>query len=530
MSKYSILIKNGRVIDGTGQAAIIADVAVLKDKIKAIGDLKNSKAEKIIDAAGRLVAPGFIDLTNHSDTHFTLFSEPSQESLISQGITTILGGNCGSSLAPLVKPGDIESLGGRSADFSKININWQTMKEFLAELENRKIGVNFASLAGHNTLRAGAVEIEKINFLFKNSVKEGAFGISFSLGTIRGQAAGDEEIIALHRLAGEQDVLVKHHLEDEGKNILPGLSRLAFFLHSLPETQRPRTQISHFKALGRTAWSLFPSALEMLEKLIKEGYSLTADFFPFLRTGSNLLMVFPAWARETEAGRFLEELKNPEKRKNLIQGLKDLTLHYDKMTVASTLRDIESAGKTISKLAEQAGISPEEIILNLLEINELQVAIFNEAIAEDNLLEIAQKDYAMLASDGVGYEMSNVNPPAGGQISNRTNLPHPRSFGSFPRFLELFVREKQMLSWEKAVYKMTGQPAEVLGLKDRGVIKPGALADLVVFNSETIKAKADYQNPYQLSEGIDYVLVNGQLAFENGKQTSVRAGRVLRKT
>ena len=189
------------------------------------------------------------------------------------------------------------------------------MKEFLAELSNRKIGVNFASLAGHGTLRAGAVEIEKINFLFKNAVKEGAFGISFSLGAVNNRAVGDEEIIALHRLAGEYGVLVKHHLEDEGKNILPSLSRLAFFLHSLPENSRPRTQISHFKALGRMSWSFFPNALGMIERLIKEDYSLTIDFFPFLRTGSNLLMVLPGWAREIGARTFLDELKNSEKRK-----------------------------------------------------------------------------------------------------------------------------------------------------------------------------------------------------------------------
>lgn len=520
MAKYSILIKNGQVIDGTGRAAITADVAVLKNKIKAVGDFKNGEAEKVIDAAGRFVAPGFIDLTNHSDTHFTLFSEPSQESLISQGITTILGGNCGSSLAPLVKLENIEGI-ERWVDVSKININWQTMKEFLAELDGRKIGVNFASLAGHSALRAGAKEIEKINFLFKNAVKEGAFGISFSLGAIHGRAAEDEEIIALHKLAGECGVLVKHHLEDEGKNILPSLSRLSFFLHSLPKNRRPRIQISHFKALGRTAWSLFPGALEMIEKLIREDYLLTVDFFPYLRTGSNLLMVLPGWVRETEARKFLDELKNPEKRKNLIQGLKDLTLHYDKITVASTSRDTGSVGKTISELAKNAGLSPEEIILELLEINELRVAIFNEAVSEDNLLEIAKKDYSMPASDGVGSDFG---------VRQKNNLPHPRSFGSFPKFLEFFVREKKTFDWTEAIYKMTGQPAQSLGLKDRGIIKPGAYADLVVFNPETVGSSSSYQNPWIPAQGIESVLINGQLALEGGKLTGVLAGKVLRKS
>jgi N-acyl-D-amino-acid deacylase len=258
----------------------------------------------------------------------------------------------------------------------------------------------------------------------------------------------------------------------------------------------------------------------MIEKEIQGGGNLTCDFFPFMRTVSDLRMVVPSWAREGGKRKILENINNPAERKNLITGLKDLTLHYERITVASTLFDSGSVGKTIFELSEIAGTSPEEVILNLLEANDLEVAIFNEVISEDNLMELGQKDYALLASDGVGYNIDT-------RVKN--NLPHPRSFTSFPRFLELFVKEKQLISWEKAINKMTARPAEILGLKDRGAIKEKFFADLVVLNPKTIEGKADYQNPYLLSKGIDHVIINGEVALKDGQLTSILPGRILKK-
>ena len=224
------------------------------------------------------------------------------------------------------------------------------------------------------------------------------------------------------------------------------------------------------------------------------------------------------WARESGKEHILKFIRG-EERKNILQYLKELTLHYEKITVASTLHDLGSRGKSISNLSQSSGISPEEIILNLLEVNELQVSIFNEAISENNIELLARRDYSAVASDGAGYA---------GNYRSETDLPHPRSFGTFPRFFSRFVKEKSSLSWENAVYKMTGFPARILGLRDRGLISEGFYADVTIVNPETIADRADYINPYQFPSGIDYVLINGVVALKDNSLTGLGKGRVLR--
>ncbi|MFH0803514.1 MAG: amidohydrolase family protein [Candidatus Tagabacteria bacterium] len=523
MATYSIIIKNGIIFDGTGSPLKQADIGIVNDKIKKVGNLQNDEATIIIDASNKYVCPGFIDITTHSDTHWTLFSQPSQESFIRQGITTIIGGHAGSSLAPLVKAEDIEGI-QKWVDVSKININWQSVKEFLLELEKHQIGVNFGTFVGFGTFRRGIIgeqnrpankdEISQMQFLLEKSLKEGGFGISMNLGAAHQKSATDEEINAILKTAGAFDVLVSHHLADEGKNILPALARLIEFSRN----SGIHSHISHFKAIGKTAWHYFPQGLEMIEQARKEKARLTCDFFPYTRTGSNLYMLLPDWARESGKEYILRFIKGKE-RKNILEFLKELTLHYEKIIVASTLHDLDSKGKSILDLSQSSGISPEETILNLLEVNKLQVSIFNEAISEDNIELLAKRDYSAVSSDGVGYTEN---------YRSETDLPHPRSFGAFPRFFSRFVKEKNSLSWENAVYKMTGFPAKILGIKDRGIIAEGAYADLVVVEPETIADRADYINPYQFPTGIDYVLINGAVALKDNSLTGLGKGRVLR--
>lgn len=524
MASYSIIIKNGMVFDGTGVPFKQTDIGISEDKIKKTGDLKNETAATIIDASNKCVAPGFIDLTTHSDTHWTLFSQPSQESFIRQGITTITGGHAGSSLAPLVRPENIETI-QKWADVSKINVNWQNMEEFLAEVERHKIGVNFGTFVGFGTIRRGIVgeetrpaqeeEIKQMQALIEKSLKEGAFGLSMNLGAAHQNSAPDEEIAGLFKTAKSLNTPVVHHLEDEGKGILPALVRLI----SLARNSGARFHINHFKGIGKTAWEYFPQALEMIEQARREKIDLTCDFFPYNRTGSNLYMLLPDWVRESGKKHILNLIAGGE-RKNILESLKDLTLHYEKITIASTLRDFDVVGKTISELSQTSGISPEETILNLLEVNELQVSIFNEAISEKNIELLAARDWSAFASDGVGYD---------GNYRSKTDLPHPRSFGAFCRGLTIFAKEKNILSWEKAIFKMAGLPAKILGLNDRGSIKQGNYADLVVFNPETISDRATYENPYQFPLGVDYVLINGAIVLKENSLINAGCGRVLRK-
>ncbi|PIQ69236.1 MAG: hypothetical protein COV90_02360 [Candidatus Tagabacteria bacterium CG11_big_fil_rev_8_21_14_0_20_41_11] len=523
MASYSTIIKNGIIFDGTGGSPKRADIGIIEDKIKKIDNFKNDTAPIIIDAANRFVAPGFIDLTTHSDTHWTLFSQLAQESFIRQGVTTIFGGHGGSSLAPLVKAENIEAI-QKWVDISKININWQSMAEFLSELDQHKIGVNFGTFVGYGTLRRGVLgdqtrsaqpnEISQLQFLAESAIQDGAFGISTNLGTAHENSATNEEIIEIMKVAKHFNVLVSHHLEDEGKNILPAIARLI----TLTRASDVHSHIAHFKAIGKMAWEQFPQALEMIEEAQRQKMEFTCDFFPYNRTGSNLYSLLPKWARESGKKRILDFITGKE-RQYLLDSLKELTLHYDKITIASTLRDLDGMGKSIAELSKRAELSPEEIILNLLQVNKLQVSIFNEAISEDNIELLAGKKYSMVSSDGVGYDIN---------YRSKIDLPHPRSFGAFPRVFSTLVRNKEILKWEEAIYKMTGLPAKITGLSDRGIIAPGAYADIVIFDPKNIADKANYVDPYQFSTGIDYVLVNGNIALKENSLTGAGYGRALR--
>lgn len=521
---YSIIIKNGLILDGRDNSPRQADIGISADKIKKVGDLSRNEAPTVIDASNKYISPGFIDLTTHSDTHWTLFSHPSQESFIRQGVTTIIGGHGGSSLAPLVRGENIEAI-QKWTDVSKINVNWQSMKEFLDDLENHPLGVNFGTLTGYGTMRRGIItdeprtakndEINQMQELLEKSLEQGAFGFSADLGAAHQKPGSNEEIIALLKIAKKFKAFASHHLEDEGKNILPAIGRLI----SLGRNSGVSSHVSHFKAIGKTAWNFFPQALTMLEEAAKEGINITCDFFPYTKTGSNLYLLLPDWCREGGKNRILELIRGKE-RKQIIEDLKELTLHYDKINVASTRFDLDGVGKTIETLSQSSDRQPEEVILDLLDVNDLQVAIFNEAISELNIELAAKKDYSAVASDGVGYACD---------YRSKTDLPHPRSFGAFPRVFNKLVKEKRVLTWEEAVYKMTGFPAKILGLNDRGVIEKGAYADIVIFDPEKISDRADYLDPYQVPFGIDCVLINGSVALKEGVLISGDRGRVLRR-
>jgi len=523
MARYDILIKNGTVFDGKGSAPILADIGVVGDEIKRIGDLSGDTASRIIDATDKYVSPGFIDLTSHSDTHWTIFSQPSQESLLHQGVTTILGGNCGSSLAPFLGRASMEEI-QRWVDVSKININWTTTKEFLKEMERHKLSVNFCTLTGFNSIQKTGIEINQIKLLLKDSLEAGSFGISTNFGLVYGRTLKDDEIIDLFKLAKKYDALLKHHLEDEGENILPSLSRL---ISLSQKSGSSRLHISHFKALGRNSWKFIPDAIEMIKNAIKENLKITCDFFPYTKTGSSLLMLLPSWFRKlslAEARKIIES-KSDGRKKDLIESLKKLTLHYDKIIIASGFSELGAVGKTIEQLSKTSGLSGEEIILDLLWTNNLRVSIFNEVINEENIKMIAEEKFSAIASDGVGYHLSVV----GSRPSAISDLPHPRSFGAFPRAFNLLVKQKSILKWEEAIWKMTGLPAEILGIKNRGVLAKGNKADIIIFNPVEISDRATYDNPFQYSWGVDYILINGTSVLDNKEFTGKFPGYILRK-
>ena len=530
---YDILIKNGRVFNGLGNASTRIDIGIKGDKIVKFGDLLKEKSEKIIDAENFYVTPGFIDITNHSDARWTLFSDQSQESLIRQGITTVVGGNCGSSLAPIISGKGIETI-QKWTNISEINVNWQGLNEFFSVLDSEKLGINFATLIGHGTLRRAAMndatkaaknnEIKEMEFLLKEAMEEGAFGISFDLSSSHERESSADEIIRLSKIAAEYNGLTKHHLKNEGGEILSAIAEIINFA----KISKAKTQISHFKILGRKSWGRFPDAIFIIESAIKnDKVKLTLDIFPYTKTGSNLYAFLPFWAKSGGKEGILNFLKDAANRKKVIGYLEELTLHYDKIIVASALEELSGVGKTIKDISQNSGISPEETIINLLEVNRLKASIFNETIFPEHIESLIKKFYVMVASNGEGYDSEKIKTQ---NSKLKTGLPHPRSFGAFPKVFSEFVKNKSLLGWQEAVYKMTGFPASVLGLQKRGVIAKGAFADILIFNPETIQDKSTYSNPFQFSEGIENVVINGKIVLEKGFLTHETAGRVLKNS
>lgn len=521
---YDILIKSGMVVDGTGKKPEVLDVGITEDKISALGNLEGSNAKYVIDASGKLVTPGFIDITNHSDTHLTLFREPGQESLVMQGITTIIGGNCGASLAPLASETAIHAI-KKWADLSEINTDWATMKEFLTRLETMPFGVNFGTFAGYGTFRRGIVgdeirmlnreEQEQIKFLADESLGVGAFGISFGLSFGHERIATTEELIEIaHRIRSAKGI-AKFHLRAEGEEILASINEV---IHIGREAGIP-VHISHLKGIGKKAWWLIPKALELIDNARASELDISFDVSPYHTTGSLLYLLLPPWAREGGFAELFLRIDREAERQKMMGELERLTLHYEKILITSA-KITDSVGHTIQELADEAEVTPEETILNLVRANEGRVTILGRTVSAKNTALQLQNANSIVATDGEGYKQEEFKSG---------NLVHPRSFGALPHFWHRFVMDRKLLSPEAAIQKATGGPAARLGIKNRGVIAEDNFADIVVFDPQLFCDRSTYRNPYRYPAGLEWVLLNGKIAVGQGKYMNARTGKILRK-
>ncbi|OGF61743.1 hypothetical protein A2926_02765 [Candidatus Giovannonibacteria bacterium RIFCSPLOWO2_01_FULL_44_40] len=511
----SILIKNGTVIDGSGKEPVKADVGISANRIVKIGDLSKETANQVIDAANLYITPGFIDLTNHSDVYGSLFTVPSQESMLRQGVTTVLLGNCGESLALVANKESLTDLERWTTGFS-IPINWNSVEEYYKNIENLGVGLNVATLVGQETLKRNAGTPEERIFLLEKAMDEGAWGLSSNFSFAEWGPNFEGETLNLLKIVAKHGGLYKIHLRDEGKNFLPAVA----FAISLARTSGARTCISHFKAIGRGAWADFNKALRMLQQARKEGINISFDFSPYLRTGSMLVSLLPAWARQDGNEEILKKLYDPDTSLKIINDLKAATLHADKIFIASAFRDKTAVGKTLADLVKHTGLPAENLILELLKINNLNVSIFGKTISSQNLLSAAKDEAGLVSSDGAGYDVA---------FQRFGDLVHPRSFGAYPRFFN-FISQKAGVSAGEAVAKMTSRPAAVLGLKDRGVLKTDYIADIAVFHPKEFKDQSVYKNPYNYSAGLHFLIIAGHAAISNGVLEPKKYGAALRKT
>lgn len=522
-----ILIKNGTVIDGTGSKSSIVDIGIEKEKITIFEKTKEVEAGEIIDATGKIVCPGFIDILDHSDNFWTIFTIPRLDSKVTDGVTTIIGGNCGTSLAPILGEGSIESM-RKWVDIGNININWDRMSSLFSELHKKDIGLNFGTLVGHETLRRGLMgdqirkitgdEIEMIMRVLLESLEEGAFGLSTGLVFSHARMATIEEIRSIVQILKSSNSFYASHIRGESEELLPSINETI----QIGRRTGVPIQISHLKAVGEKYWSDMQKAIKMIDIANEEGIDINFDVYPYDTTGSVLYILLPDWVSQGGRKKMMQRLKNMELRDKIIKEMRGMNYDYKNIIVSICPRLKEAVGRKITDLAASQEISPEEAIIELLISANGHVVVFNrEILSEDNIKLSLQSPYSIISSADAAYNT---------EYARTGELVHPRCFGTFSRVLGRYVREQKVLNIENAIEKMTSSPAKKIGLKDRGILKKDFYADIVVFDENKIIDKANFENPYQYSQGIEYVIINGKLVINKGQHTGELAGKVLKKT
>lgn len=547
---FDLIIKGGTVIDGTGKRKFKSDLGIKKDKIKVLDDLKKTKAKTILNAKDCYIAPGFIDILNHTDGYLTLFSLPTCDSLIRQGVTTFIGGNCGSSLAPLISKltrrkvfapsslfgPEIIPLPGRAgsliksvrkwADVFGINLNWLTVKEFLKEIKKLKISCNFGTLVGHSTIRRIFVgdkerdlteeEIKKFQEMIEEAISDGALGLSFGLAYAHAKFIKKAEILRLSQVLKDESSLCAIHLRDEGERIEDSLQEVL----DVAKENKLNLEISHFKISGQKFWLKINSLLKKIEESRRKGIKINFDIYPYKSTWSVLYSYLPGWIFKGSREDLIKRLSNKKLKERVIKEMKEQKIDYSKLTVATSPFNFALVGKKISEIAKEKKILCEEAVCNVLLGGMGHIICFDESLSEENIKRELSHQFSFIASDGAAFSLDFIK---------QGQLVHPRCFGTFPRFLGKYVRDEKLLSWEKAIQKITSLPAEKIGLKDRGKIAKGKKADFCIFDPREIEDRATFDNPFQYPRGIKWVIVNGQIVVNEKGHTGIRPGEVLKR-
>jgi N-acyl-D-amino-acid deacylase len=515
----SLKIINGQLIDGTGSAPQQTDIGITGDSITAIGDLSQAESQETIDATGKIVCPGFIDVHTHSDTY--LLIEPTAPSKLHQGITTEVCGNCGASAAPV---SSFEHLPSDWAD-KDYPATWSSMAEYRALLETQGIGINAAILVGHNTLRRSIVgydnrpaspdELSIMKRQLEESMEVGAHGLSTGLVYAPGMFAPREELIALANIVGRYEGLYGSHMRSEGDTLLDAMDEAM----GIGREAGIRVQISHLKVSGRTNWHKIDDALTKMRDAIDRGEPVASDRYPYTAGSTDLDVVFPDWAAAGGRATVLARLNDTATCDRLRSELLDSRDREDwaGVLVGSTTHpdNLRFRGETIPTVAETLGLPhPVDAILYLCRNDELKTGAFFAGMSEDNMRRILQEPYVMLGSDASLRSLT-------GPLS--LDYPHPRAYGCMPKFLRM-VMDEALLPLAEAIRKMTSLPAAHFNIKNRGILAEGYQADIAIFDPETLQDHASYAAPHALSSGITHVLVNGTQTLKDSSPTGALPG------
>lgn len=526
---FDLLIKNGMLIDGSGSPARRADIAISGERIAAIDRLEGAEAAEVIDASGKVVAPGFIDIHSHAD--YILPGLPTADSKVHQGVTTEVVGNCGISAAPLSP--EMRLLGDANSPLGSFGTPWEwnTFEDFMQKLEERGTAVNVAPLIGHGTVRKKVMglsaatptpeQVEAMRAEVRQAMDAGAFGMSTGLIYPPNVYSSTEEIIALASEVGQRGGIYTSHIRGEGNTVLEAVDEA---IRIGREAGLP-VEISHLKAEQRVNWYKMPLVVQKIQDARAGGQDVSADMYPYNAFCTTMTTLLPDWALvggiDSMVARLQAEPERSKVRQALAADALDGEPGYWEGTIVSSCRPLpEYAGRTVRAIAEEQGVAPEEAVINLLVAARGEAEIVQFAMDEANVEFGLGMDFVMIGSDGDGRA-------AEGRYS--AGKPHPRNYGTFPRVLGYYARQRGIFPLETAVAKMTGMPAAKVGLKQRGLLQQGYYADLTVFDPATVIDKATFYNPHQYAAGIEMVIVNGKATIRQGEHTRALPGKVLRR-
>ncbi len=535
---FDLIIRGGRIVDGTGAAARVADVGVAGDRIAALGDLSGAAAPRVLDAAGCTVTPGFIDAHAHSDAYLLL--EPDAPSKLSQGITTEVNGQCGGSAVPRLGQARLSS-DWASQTYPRRTSHgveaggvpgptWTTVADYRELFDAVRPAVNSVQFIGHNTLRAGVMgyepraatpdEVCEMRRRLEQALEEGGWGLTTGLLYQPGKHAADDEVAALARAAAARGGIYATHMRSEGGRLLESLEEVL----RLARATGVQVQISHLKTSGRANWHKVEAALSLLRAARDEGLNVQADRYPYTAAGTDLDIVLPEWSSAGGRDAILRNLRAPETRRRIEAELAGGTRDWTEVMIGGGWSEEVRAfsGRTVADAAAALGLTPGEAVCRFIDLDDTRTGAFFFGMCEANLRRIYEEPWVMPGSD------ASVRAPWGPLAKDH---PHPRAYGTMPRFLRLLSGREQdtpkIFALEEAVRRMTGLPAATFGLRDRGVLKAGAYADIAVFDEEAFRDTATYARPHQMAAGMRQVLVNGALSYDGGRFTGVRNGRFL---
>jgi N-acyl-D-amino-acid deacylase len=532
MPTYDVIIRNGRIIDGTGNPWVSGDIGVIGDRIAKIGDLANASAKREIDAHGLVVSPGFIDMLGQSE--IAALVDNRCLSKLSQGITSEITGEGGS-----IAPQDELTLAALKPelDYFHLIADWTTLDGYFARLQKNQLAINLGTYVGAAQVREAVLgdvdrppnadELEKMKSLVAQAMQQGAFGVSTALIYPPGHYAKTEELIELAKVASQYGGIYASHMRSEGQAETAAIEEA---LRIGREGHLP-VEIFHLKVIGKPRWGSMPKIVAMIQSARDAGQDVSADMYPYVAGGTALASSLPPWVADGGVAKLLERLNDPATRSKIKEEMASEHPNWENLYLGSggasgiLLSGIENTdfkqynGKTLAQFADAQHKEPLDALMDLVIADKAQTGAIYFIANEDDLRYGLKQPWTSIGLDA--GEMSLDGP----LFDEHT---HPRAFGSMPRFLGHYVRDEHLLPLEEAIRKVTSLPAQRERLIDRGLLKQGFFADITVFDPATILDKATYENPAQLSVGVKYVFVNGNLEYEDGKLTGVKAGRVLR--